>query len=246
MAAQRGEIAPGARGGGRERSRRAERRQAGRDEGEHAEEGQQPLGEADRAGHGDEEPHEGAVSGEGGPVARATEREGAGRGEIHERPALSPRPLSGPRVATSARGRELERMEAPEHAVLAQELVVGAFLHDAALVEHGDPVGEADGGQAVRDEDDGPALGEIGESLLHDVLALGVEIGGGLVQDEDRGILQERSREGDPLPLPPGELHAALPGQALVAVGHRDDEVVGVGGPGGALDLLRAWRPALP
>ena len=130
-------------------------------------------------------------------------------------------------------------MEAPVHAVLAQELVVGAFLHDAALVEHGDPVGKADGRQAVRDEDDGPPLGEIGESLLHDVLALGVEVGGGLVQDEDRGILQERPREGDPLPLPPGELHAALPGEALVAVGHRDDEVVGVGGPGGALDLLR-------
>ena len=112
-------------------------------------------------------------------------------------------------------------MEAPEHAVLAQELVVGAFLDDAAFVEHGDPMGEAHGGQAVGDQDDGATLREIGERLLDDVLALRVEIGGGLVQDEDRGILQERPREGDPLSLPPGELHAALPGETPVAVGHR-------------------------
>ncbi len=121
-------------------------------------------------------------SGRGRGAARSTERRRSVQGRV-----------SGPR--RHAGGRELERMEAPVHAVVRQELVVGAFLHDAALVEHGDPMGEADGGQAVGDEDDGPPLGEVGESLLDDVLALGVEIGGRLVQDEDR-----RDPSGTPAP----------------------------------------------
>ena len=75
------------------------------------------------------------------------------------------------------------------------------------------------------------------ERLLHEVLALGVERARGLVEDEDARILQDGARDGDALLLPAGELHAALADERRVALGEARDEVVGVGGAGGGLDL---------
>ena len=47
-----------------------------------------------------------------------------------------------------------------------------------------------------------------------------------LVEDQDRGVLQERSSERDPLALAAREAHSALADRGVVAVRQRDDEVV--------------------
>ena len=53
---------------------------------------------------------------------------------------------------------------------------------------------------------------------------------GGLVEDEDRGILQEGAGERDALALAAGETHAALADLGLVALRQVDDKGVRVGG----------------
>ena len=52
---------------------------------------------------------------------------------------------------------------------------VGAGLRDAAVVQQRDAVGVTDGGEAVRDGDDGAAERDALQRLLHQVLAVGVE-----------------------------------------------------------------------
>ena len=56
------------------------------------------------------------------------------------------------------------------------------------------------------------------ERLLHQPLGLGVERRGGLVQDQDRRVLQDRAGDRDPLALAAGEPAAALADHGVVAV----------------------------
>src|SRR5213080_2208815 len=70
------------------------------------------------------------------------------------------------------------------------ERLVFALLDDAALVHDQDAVAGEDGGEAVRD-DEGRALGhQAFERRLHVFLRLGVERGGGFVEQKERRIAQ--------------------------------------------------------
>ena len=113
-----------------------------------------------------------------------------------------------------------------------------AALDDAAVVEDDDLVGVAHRGEAVRDRDHRPALREPLERGLHRALGLRVERRGGLVEDEDRGIAQDRPRDRDALLLAAREPVAALADDGLVALGERGDQVVDLPGAGGLLDLV--------
>ena len=62
---------------------------------------------------------------------------------------------------------------------------MGAPLDDAALVEHEDLVGGLDGRQAVGDHERRAPGQRLGQRLLDEQLGLGVEVGGGLVEDDD-------------------------------------------------------------
>ena len=85
-----------------------------------------------------------------------------------------------------------------------EQLVVPAgILHLPVLHDH-DPVGVEDGGQAVGDDEGRPPVQQFLEGGLNQELAGGVEIAGGLVEDEDVGILQQRPRDRQPLLLPSG------------------------------------------
>src|SRR5437879_3042804 len=56
-----------------------------------------------------------------------------------------------------------------------------------------------------------------------------IQAGGRLIQNQDRRVPQNRTRDGDPLLLPPGEGRASLRHYSLVAVGESLNELVGVG-----------------
>jgi hypothetical protein len=79
---------------------------------------------------------------------------------------------------------------------------VRAALHHPALLQHEDLVGRADGAEAVRDDERRAPAAQPRERLLDERLALRVERAGGLVEDEDARVGQQRAGDGDALPLP--------------------------------------------
>ena len=75
-------------------------------------------------------------------------------------------------------------------------------------------------------------------------LGLGVHRRGGVVQDQDTGILEQRAGDGDALLLPSREGDALFPDQRVVAIGEGEDAVVDGSCPGGGLDLGIGDLPA--
>ena len=74
-------------------------------------------------------------------------------------------------------------------AVNIQQFVMGAALYDAPLVDDADLVGILDGREAVGDGYRRAGLHQPLKGILHESFTLGVEGGGGFVEDEDGRIL---------------------------------------------------------
>ena len=81
------------------------------------------------------------------------------------------------------------------------ELVMGAELDDAAVVDDGDAVGSHRRGEAVGDEHGGGAVEHGVEGPLDPRLGLEVEVRGGLVEDEDPRTGEEGARQREELAL---------------------------------------------
>jgi hypothetical protein len=96
---------------------------------------------------------------------------------------------------------------------------VGAALDDLAGVEHDDEVGVDDRRQPVGDHQRRPALQRLLQRRLHQPLGLGVEVGGRLVEDHDRRVLEQHAGDRQPLLLAAGQPVAALADDGVVAVG---------------------------
>ena len=80
----------------------------------------------------------------------------------------------------------------------------------------------------MRHDDGGPPPVEAVQGLLHQGLALVVQGRGGLVQEEDLRVPDQRPRDGDPLLLAAGQLGAALPHHRVQAVRQLRDKVVSI------------------
>ena len=131
-------------------------------------------------------------------------------------------------------------------AAAPQQFVVRPDLGDLAPFDHHQPVGAAERAQPVGDGDGGPPLDEVLQGQLDFPLGLRVDRGGGLVEDQDPRVDQQRPGDADPLPLAAGEELPPLADQRIVGVGQAEDELVGAGGAGGGDDLLpRGVRPAV-
>ena len=92
--------------------------------------------------------------------------------------------------------------------------------------EEHDLVGLADGGQAVGDHDDGAAPGELTHHLGDGGLVLPVQGRGDLVEQEDRGVLDEGPGDGDALTLPTGQAQPAGTDLCVPPVRERLDDAV--------------------
>ena len=115
---------------------------------------------------------------------------------------------------------------------------MGAVLDDGSVLDGEDDVGVADGGEAMRDRDGGSALDERLKRLLDDALAFGVQRRRGLVEDQNRWVLEDHARDGQSLALPTGESVAALAHHRVIAVLQRKDALVDERGFRGGHDLL--------
>src|SRR5437867_3857284 len=190
---------------------------------------------------------------DGGGTARASaaDRWPPRAGGSPGRPGSWPR---GPRLAgpgaspasTASReqiGRrlpEIELVQAPVPAAPRHQLGVRAAVDDATFHQQQHEICVRDRGQVVRYHETGLTGHQAIECLAHGRLAFHVETGHRLVQNQDRGVANERARDGDALPLPAGEGRAPLADDAVVPVFQLTDELVGVGGLGRRDDLVRA------
>ena len=127
----------------------------------------------------------------------------------------------------SRHGRRRGELRAVELGVLAvecEEFVVRALLDDAAVVEHDDRVGGADGRQPVGDHQGGPSVQRRVERGLHGGFGTGVEARCRLVEHDDARIAQQHPGDREPLALAAGEPVAALADDGVESVGQRCDE----------------------
>ena len=89
------------------------------------------------------------------------------------------------------------------------------------------------------DDHDGTAADEFFQDFLDQLLALQIDLAGGLIEDQDGRIAENRAGQGNPLPLPAGDLAPLGTDDGVVAVGQFVlDEAVRVGLIGGVDDLL--------
>ena len=121
---------------------------------------------------------------------------------------------------------------------------MGALLHHVPLVHHQDPVGIADGGEAVGDHEAGLPLHQLAHGPLDFPLGGGVDVAGRLVQDQHRRIVEHRPGDGQKLLLSLGDVSPVLADDGLVALRQAHDEGVDVGGFGGRHHLVHG-RPFL-
>ena len=110
-------------------------------------------------------------------------------------------PCDGLADFMDARLEPMERRVAPAS---IDELVVGAVLHQSSAIDGDDAVGPAHGGEAMGDNKDRSALGDLPHVVLDDPLALVIECAGGLVEDHDARIGDESTGDGNALALTAG------------------------------------------
>ena len=112
-------------------------------------------------------------------------------------------------------------------AAVVDQFLVRSNLRDAAPIHHHDFVRPPDSGEPVRDHDHGAIAHQRLERLLHQNLRFRIQMRRGFVQNQDGRVLEQRPRDGQPLPLSSAQLDAALADHGVVAFVHPLDELFG-------------------
>ena len=99
-----------------------------------------------------------------------------------------------------------------------QQLLVAPLLCHLPLLYHKYHIHILDGGEAVGDGDGGPPLLSSVQRVLDNLLALGVQGGGGLVQQQDGGVAEHGTGDGHPLLLATGQLLALATNVGLITL----------------------------
>ncbi len=120
----------------------------------------------------------------------------------------------------------------------AEQLIVGAVVHDASGLHVDDLVGEQDRGHPVRDDEDRRPRARLTQTGQDGLLDTGVDGGGGIVEDEQLGLADHGARQGDSLALTPREAGAALAHTGLEPIGQPLDEAGTLRDVQGAPDAL--------
>jgi hypothetical protein len=120
---------------------------------------------------------------------------------------------------------ELGAVERGVTAARREQAVVGAALDDRAVLDHGDLVRRPDRREPVGDHDRRAPFERLDQRLLHRDLRLGVQVCGGLVQDDHPRPSQEQAGDRQALAFAAREPVAALPHHRVQAVGQRGEQL---------------------
>ena len=178
----------------------------------------------------------GAGSGPPGAPGNGKGRKPAAGAGRNGRPAVARARIIGP--IRCRRGGRRTGQQVPVAPAGGEQLVMGAVGHHPAALDEHDPVGQGDGRAPVGDHDRRPARHQPAQRGVDLRLHRWIHRRGGVVEDEDAGVGEQRPGQRDPLALPAGEGEAPLPHHGAVPVGQRFDESVGLRRPGRGPDLL--------
>ncbi|MNG09811.1 hypothetical protein D3C84_932460 [compost metagenome] len=106
---------------------------------------------------------------------------------------------------------------------------MAADRDQAPLIDHCDAIGMLHRGQAMGDDQRGAPTHQGRQCLLDQVLALGIEGTGGLVQQQDRCIHQQRPGNGQTLALTTRQPQPCITQVGLIALRQLQDEFMGMG-----------------
>src|ERR1039458_1229171 len=122
---------------------------------------------------------------------------------------------------------------------------MGAAFHDPPVLHDDDPVGQVQSRTPVSDEQRRPPGHNRAEGVMYRLFDLGIDGAGGIIEDQDAGVVEDRAGQGDTLTLPSRESEASLADDGVVAAGEGGDEVMSLRGPCRRLDVLVAgpWSP---
>ena len=109
---------------------------------------------------------------------------------------------------------------------------------DTPLLEDDDLVGKRDRREPVGDDECRAAAGELIQSAGDAALRGGVDAGGGVVEDQDARVLEQRPRDRDALALPTRKRVASLADSRVIALRQVVDELLGARAPGRVEYLL--------
>ena len=107
-------------------------------------------------------------------------------------------------VAGSGGDDEVAAAPEPEPEAAGDEFGMGSVLDNRPVVYHENPVRRAGGLEAMRDEHGGAAAGHQAHGALHSRRRRQVEVGGRLVQQQDRRADQQSPRQAQQLALSGG------------------------------------------
>ena len=113
-----------------------------------------------------------------------------------------------------------------------------AHVHNLTVVQNDDHIRILHGGHPLGDDQLGGAGDILGEGLTDHRIGLGVHGGGGVIQNENLGLLQQRPGDAQPLLLTTGYVGAALLDVGIVAVRPVHNKLVSAGEFAGVDDLL--------
>ena len=87
---------------------------------------------------------------------------------------------------------------------------MSAAFGDGALLQHENLVGLTNGAEAMGNHETGASLHQALKGFLNQPLGGGVDTGGGFIENQNRRIGQQRTRDADALFLAHTELHTAF------------------------------------
>ena len=91
---------------------------------------------------------------------------------------------------------------------------------DPAVVHHQNSVCFLDGGKTMRNDQSGTALHNRFQRFLDVTLRFRIQRRCGFIKDQNRGVLEQRPGDGEPLSLPTGKHDSIVTDHGVQAIGH--------------------------
>ncbi len=129
----------------------------------------------------------------------------------------------------AGRGAGLPVLQGPEvgvQAISGHQVPVRSFLMNTAFVHDQDPVKILHAAKPVRNEKAASSDCELEQALQDVGLCQGVQVGGRLVQDQERRVLEDDSRDSEALPFAGAQGGAVLADERAITFGQGLDEIV--------------------